>query len=114
MAKYQGKGRSSSKRTRRGLTLGMSIAGVIVVAAAIGWFAYRASADLPGEKFADLGNEHIQAASDPPAHGVQLGAADLRPASAVHRPLGHPHAPDPERAAGAQSGGRRRDGAVQL
>ena len=65
MAKYQGKGRSSSKRSRRGLTLGVSIAGVIVVAAAIGWFAYRASADLPGEKFADLGNEHIQAASDP-------------------------------------------------
>ena len=67
MAKYQGKGKSSKpgRRTGRGVTLGMSIAGVVVVAAAIGWFAYRASADLPGEKFADLGNEHIQAASDP-------------------------------------------------
>jgi hypothetical protein len=67
MAKYQGKGRSnkSGRRGRRGLTLGMSIAGVIVVAAAIGWFAYRASADLPGEKFTDQGNEHIQTASDP-------------------------------------------------
>ena len=67
MAKYQGKGKSTKpgRRGRRGLTLGMSIAGVLVVAAAIGWFAYRASADLPGEKFADLGNEHIQTASDP-------------------------------------------------
>jgi acylphosphatase len=67
MARYQGKGKGnkSGRRGRRGLTLGMSIAGVIVVAAAIGWFAYRASADLPGEKFADLGNEHIQTASDP-------------------------------------------------
>ena len=67
MAKYQGKGKGTTpgSRRRRGLTLGMSIAGVIVVAAAIGWFAYRASADLPGEKFADLGNEHIQTASDP-------------------------------------------------
>jgi acylphosphatase len=67
MAKYQGKGKASkpAHRGRRGLTLGMSTAGVIIVAVAIGWFAYRASADLPGEKFADLGNEHIQTSSDP-------------------------------------------------
>src|SRR4029453_15032921 len=64
MAKYQGKGKSS-KRGRRGLTLGMSIPGVDVVGAGIGGSSYGASADLPGEKFADLGNEHIQAASDP-------------------------------------------------
>lgn len=40
--------------------------GVVVVAAAlVGYFAYRAAADLPGVKHPDLGNAHIQMASDP-------------------------------------------------
>ena len=41
------------------------IAGVIVIAAVVGWFAYQANANKPGEQFPDLGNDHIQTASDP-------------------------------------------------
>ena len=67
MAKQQGKGRGArtARASRRPLKLGVTIAGVLVVAAVVGWFAYRAAADLPGEKFLDQGNEHIQTASDP-------------------------------------------------
>jgi hypothetical protein len=67
MARYQvkGKGASARRRARRPVTLSASIAGVVVIAAVVGWFAYRAAADLPGAKFPDLGNLHIQAASDP-------------------------------------------------
>ena len=61
---YKGPGKSAS---RARFTTGAAVVGVIVVAAAIAWFAYRAAADKPGEQFADLGNEHIQAASDPHA-----------------------------------------------
>jgi hypothetical protein len=64
MAKYQGKGKGR-RGSRRSLTLGTTIATVVVAAAVIGWFAYRAAADLPGEKFADQGNAHIQTASEP-------------------------------------------------
>jgi hypothetical protein len=55
--------------------------GVAVVAAAIvGYFAYRAVADLPGAKFDDQGNAHIQMVteahppynSDPPTSGPHL------------------------------------------
>jgi hypothetical protein len=38
---------------------------VVVVAPGIGWFAYRAAADLPGERFPDQGNAHIHTLSDP-------------------------------------------------
>jgi Protein of unknown function (DUF3105) len=66
MAKYQGKGKGSARRRpSRPLKVGVTVAAVVVVAAVIGWFAYRAAADLPGEKFSDLGNEHIQTGSDP-------------------------------------------------
>jgi hypothetical protein len=69
MAKGQatGKGnaKGSARASRRGVTAGVSIVVVLVVAAVVAWFAYQASADKPGEKFEDLGNEHIQAASDP-------------------------------------------------
>jgi Protein of unknown function (DUF3105) len=64
MAKYQGKGKAR-RGTRRSLTLGATAAAVVVAAVVIGWFAYRAAADLPGEKFADQGNAHIQTASEP-------------------------------------------------
>ena len=68
MAKYQGKGKGAgSRRTSRGLKLGASIAAVLVVAVLIGWFAYQSAADLPGEKLPDLGNLHIQSATDPHA-----------------------------------------------
>jgi len=65
MAKYQGKGGKAKGGLRRPLKLGATVAVVVVVAAVVGWFAYRAAADLPGERFPDLGNEHIQSVSDP-------------------------------------------------
>jgi len=67
MAKYQGKGKGGKARggLRRPLKLGATVAAVVVVAGVVGWFAYRAAADLPGERFSDLGNEHIQSVSDP-------------------------------------------------
>jgi Protein of unknown function (DUF3105) len=53
---------------------------VVVVAALVGYFAYRAAADLPGVKYPDQGNAHIQMAtephvpynSDPPTSGPHL------------------------------------------
>lgn len=67
MAKYQGKGKGARARrsARRPLKVGASVAAVAVLAVAVGWFAYRASANLPGEKLPDLGNLHIQTVSDP-------------------------------------------------
>jgi hypothetical protein len=84
MAKQQVKTRRGARGRsggRRAWKLGASIAGVVVVAAAIGWFAYMASAALPGEKYPDQGNDHLQAASDPhvpynsdpPTSGPHLG-----------------------------------------
>jgi hypothetical protein len=69
MARDQGRGKNTKARrgARRPLKLGVSVAVVVVAAALVGWFAFRAAADLPGEKFADLGNLHIQTASDPHA-----------------------------------------------
>jgi Protein of unknown function (DUF3105) len=65
MAKYQGKGGKAKRDSRRPLKLGATVAAVVVVAGVVGWFAYRAAADLPGERLPDLGNEHIQSASEP-------------------------------------------------
>jgi hypothetical protein len=65
MAKYQGKGGKAKSHSRRPLKLGATVAAVVVVAAVVGWFAYRAAADLPGERLPDLGNDHIQSASEP-------------------------------------------------
>src|SRR5262249_39861147 len=36
-----------------------------IVAVIVGYFAYRATADLPGTKMADQGNHHLQTVSDP-------------------------------------------------
>ncbi|HET7379702.1 MAG TPA: DUF3105 domain-containing protein [Gaiellales bacterium] len=68
MARQQTKSTSAAKpgrRAPRGLAAGVAI--VVVVAAVVGWFAYQASADKPGERLEDLGNVHIQTASDPHA-----------------------------------------------
>src|SRR5262245_59422233 len=54
-----------ARRLRRRLRAGSAIVGIAVVAVVLGWFAYRAVADLPGEKFADQGNLHIQRETDP-------------------------------------------------
>ena len=103
--------RPAREGRRRLLATGLAVA--VVAAAVVGYWAYRAAADLPGVKLADQGNAHIQLAtephvpynSDPPTSG---------PAPAVHRAVGHPHRADRARAAGPQPGGRRRDGAVSL
>ena len=63
---------------RRLLATGLTVA--IVAAALIGYWAYRAAADLPGVKLADQGNAHIQLAtephepynSDPPTSGPHM------------------------------------------
>jgi hypothetical protein len=67
MAKYQSKGKGGNAKggLRRPLKLGATVAAVVVVASVVGWFAYWAAADLPVERFSDLGNEHIQSVSDP-------------------------------------------------
>src|SRR5262245_16672813 len=38
---------------------------VVIIAVVIGYFAYRAVADLPGVSMPDQGNAHIQSASEP-------------------------------------------------
>ena len=65
--KWKGNPPSVTRQTRRQLTAGLAIVVVVVVAAVVAWFAYQAAADKPGQKFDDLGNEHIQTTSDPHA-----------------------------------------------
>ena len=63
---------------RRLVASGLTIA--VVAAALVGYWASRAAADLPGVKLADLGNAHIQLAtephvpynSDPPTSGPHM------------------------------------------
>ncbi|HEY7654168.1 MAG TPA: DUF3105 domain-containing protein [Methylomirabilota bacterium] len=72
-----GSTRRSAAPSRRWAT-GLTIA--VVAAAIVSYFAYRAVADLPGVKFADQGNAHIQMVteshapynSDPPTSGPHL------------------------------------------
>jgi hypothetical protein len=63
---------------RRLLATGLAVA--VAAAALVGYWAYRAAADLPGVKLADQGNAHIQLAtephlpynSDPPTSGPHM------------------------------------------
>jgi hypothetical protein len=56
------------------------VVGAVVVAVVVGYFAYRAAADLPGTKMPDQGNTHIPTEttahdpynSDPPTSGPHL------------------------------------------
>jgi hypothetical protein len=57
--------RRTIQRHRRRPWVGVAIGGVVLAAAVVGYFAYRASADLPGIKMADQGNLHLRTASDP-------------------------------------------------
>jgi hypothetical protein len=57
--------RRVSQNRRRRPWVGAAIAAVAVVAAVVGYFAYRATADLPGVKMPDQGNLHLKATSDP-------------------------------------------------
>ena len=60
----QGRGGARTSKRRR-MKTGVSIVAVVIIAVVIGWFAYQANANKPGEQFPDQGNEHIQAATDP-------------------------------------------------
>ena len=53
------------RKARRRLRWGVGIAVGVVVVAVVGYFAYRAVADLPGTYVPSLGNAHIQLATDP-------------------------------------------------
>jgi hypothetical protein len=64
MARHEQKQRRGRPR-RRGWTKGAAVAGVLVVAVVVGYFAYRAQANLPGQKLPDQGNLHVQTASEP-------------------------------------------------
>jgi len=58
----------------------VALVGVAVLATAVGYFAYRAAADLPGRAMPDLGNVHIATTetphepynTDPPTSGPHL------------------------------------------
>jgi hypothetical protein len=54
-------GREGHRRRLR--VTGLTVA--VVAAALLGYWAYRAAADLPGVKLPDLGNAHIQMATNP-------------------------------------------------
>ena len=54
-------GRPTSRR--KWWTTGLAVA--TLAAIIVGYFAYRAGADLPGVKFEDQGNAHIQLATEP-------------------------------------------------
>ena len=66
------------RRRRRWSVVAGAVA--VVVAVVVGYFAYRAVADLPGAKMPDQGNLHIATAetphepynSDPPTSGPHL------------------------------------------
>src|SRR5437763_17077358 len=65
MAKQERKGRNGARHGRRRWTLGAGVAAAVVVALIVGWFAYRAQADLPGQQVAGLGDLHVQTVGDP-------------------------------------------------
>ena len=64
MARQEQTQRRGRARRRR-WTKGAAAAGVLVVAVVVGYFAYRAQADLPGQKLPSQGNLHVQSASEP-------------------------------------------------
>jgi hypothetical protein len=67
-----------TRRRRRQWVVGGGV--VVVAAVVVGYFAYRAVADLPGTFVADLGNAHLQTLdephipynSDPPTSGPHM------------------------------------------
>ena len=74
------KAATTRPRSGRGRLLATGLAIAVVAAALVGYWAYRAAADLPGVKLADQGNAHIQLAtephvpynSDPPTSGPHM------------------------------------------
>jgi hypothetical protein len=56
-----------SRPARRRLQWLVGGSAAVVAAIVVGYFAYRAVADLPGTSYPDLGNAHIQTLTDPHA-----------------------------------------------
>jgi hypothetical protein len=78
MAKRHEGRRMNRQMRRRWRAIALVV--VVLVAGAVGYFAYRAAANLPGTTVPDQGNRHIQSASaphepyntDPPTSGPHL------------------------------------------
>jgi hypothetical protein len=79
MAKGERRGRAPRRATKRRRTV-VAVAIAVVAAAVVGYFAYRAQANLPGVQFPDQGNLHVASPetphekynSDPPTSGPHL------------------------------------------
>ncbi|MBI3826237.1 MAG: DUF3105 domain-containing protein [Candidatus Rokubacteria bacterium] len=77
----KGAARKQPRRTSRRTWAAIAAVGVVVVAAIVGYFAYRAVANLPGVAARDLGNLHIPSLTaphepyntDPPTSGPHVG-----------------------------------------
>src|SRR5204862_2058233 len=99
MAKQERKGRNGARHGRRRWTLGAGVAAAVVVALIVGWFAYRAQADLPGQKLdrksTRLNSSHVENSYAVfclkkkilRRQGPQLAAGSL-PAQGGHQPHG--------------------------
>jgi uncharacterized protein DUF3105 len=57
--------RTDGRPRRRRRWVPVAAVAVVIIAVVVGYFAYRATADLPGTKMADQGNRHLQTAADP-------------------------------------------------
>jgi hypothetical protein len=55
---------ASRRRQRRRLTVAAVVV-IVIAAAGVGYFAYRAAANLPGTQFPDQGNRHVASQSEP-------------------------------------------------
>lgn len=53
------------QRARRRWATRTAVAGALIAAIVVGYFAYRAQADLPGQKLPSQGNLHVQTLGDP-------------------------------------------------
>ena len=57
--------KGSSRRRQRRRVATISVAVIVIAAVGVGYFAYRAVANLPGTQFPDQGNRHIPTQNDP-------------------------------------------------
>jgi Protein of unknown function (DUF3105) len=79
MAKGERRAQAPRKATKQRRTV-IAVAVAVLAAAVVGYFAYRAQANLPGVQFADQGNLHVPSPdtphekynSDPPTSGPHL------------------------------------------
>src|SRR6184192_4136745 len=79
MAKGERRTRAPRRATRRQRTV-IAVAVTVLAAIVVGYFAYRAQANLPGVQFPDQGNLHVASPdtphekynSDPPTSGPHL------------------------------------------